>query len=113
MHVDDCFSILRNYGINDLLTFINSINENIQFADEKEENGNFAFLEATIIRYDNGSLNFKVYRKSTSNERYLDYNGSNRSSHKQDTAVALQKRSFTISEEAEKFQELMKVKKDL
>ena len=89
-YVDDCFSIVRNDEINDLLAYINSINENIQFTIEKEENGKLPFLDTTIIRNDNGSLYFKVYRKPTSNDRYLDYKSNNPSSHKQNTAVALQ-----------------------
>ena len=112
--VDDCFSIVRNDEIKDLFTHINSITENIQFTIEKEENGKLPFHDTAIIRSDNGSLNFNVYRKPISNHRHLDYNSSNPSSHKQNIAAALQKRALAICEgEAEKFQELMKVKKDL
>ena len=58
--VDDCFFNVRNDEINDLLTYINSINEYIQLTIEKEDEGKFPFLDTTIIKNDSGSLIFKV-----------------------------------------------------
>jgi len=113
-YVDDCFAIIKSNEVDDLLAYINGINESIQFTIEIEENGSLLFLDTNMIREDNGMLKFKVYRKPTSNDRYLDYKSNNPTSHKQNTAIALQKRAFTIcSDETDKFQELIKVRKDL
>ena len=81
---------------------------------EKEIDKSIPFLDILITKDNDGQLNFQVYRKSTSNDRYLDYNSCNPSSHKITTVKALLRRAFTIcSDEDSKIQELDKVRKDL
>ena len=67
-YLDNCYSTVRNDVNNDILIYINSINENIRFTNEKEEHGKLPLLDRTIIRNDSGTLYFKVYGKPTSNE---------------------------------------------
>ena len=109
IYVNGCFSIVIYYKINDL-TYIKRMKR-----DHTVQNWKWLpFIDTTIIRDDNGSLNLRVYRKPTPNGGYLEYNSSSPSSHKQDIAVALQKRAFTICEgQAEKFQEQLTIRKDL
>ena len=112
--MDDCFAVIPTDEIDEFLIFINSINSDIQFTVEKEIDKCISFLDIMITKDNDGKLNFQVYRKSTSNDRYLDYNSCNPASHKITTAKALLRRAFTIcSDEDSKIQELDKVRKDL
>ena len=100
--------------MDNLLCYINSINNNIQFTVEKEVDNTLPFLDINICKQSNGSLAFKVFRKQTSNDRYLDYHSHNPISHKINTVKALQRRAYTIcSDETSKLNELEKVKVDL
>ena len=95
-YVDDCLAIMKSSDIDLFLQHINSINNNIQFTVEKEQESQLPFLDVNIIRQSNGYMKFKVYRKPTSTDRYLDYNSFNPTSHKISTATALQRRAYTI-----------------
>ena len=52
--------------------------------------------DTEITKRADGSLDFTDYRKPTSNGRYLHYRSSNPASHRQNTAIVLQKRALTI-----------------
>lgn len=81
-YVDDCFVIVRNDQIDPLLSFINSINDNIKFTCELEQNSKLPFLDLLIMRNNDGSLNFTVYRKPTNSGKYLDFCSYSHHSHK-------------------------------
>ena len=66
------------------------------------------------MRQINGELKFKVHRKPTSNDRYLDFTSCNPINHTVTTIKALQRRAYTIcSDEELKAEELNTVRKDL
>ena len=88
-YVDDCFAVIRTSQIEDFLKFINTINTNILFTVERENNGTLPFLDIKIEKQLDGKLQFSVYRKPTSNDRYLDFNSNNPTSHKINTIMAL------------------------
>ena len=71
-YVDDTIVVLPKNNIGQFTNFINSVNTDIQFTCEVEQNGKLPFLDITIIRSDNGELSFDVYRKPTHTNRYLD-----------------------------------------
>ena len=86
----------------------------MKFTVEREVDSKIPFLDILIHRRDDGSLNFDVYRKPTSTDRYLDYNSYNPISHKMNTIKTLQKRAFTVcSDESNKIAELNLIKNQL
>ena len=78
-YVDDTF-VIWPHGRDTLdlfLEHLNSRDPSIQFTMEVEENGMLPFLDVHVIRKPDGSLTFKVFRKKTHTDRYLN----NRSHH--------------------------------
>ncbi|KFD47662.1 hypothetical protein M513_11453 [Trichuris suis] len=72
-YVDDIFVIIRDGKEEQFLHFLNSIRPNqTAFTMEKEENKTLAFLDALIIRTNQG-LKTRVYRKPTHTDKYLDF----------------------------------------
>ena len=80
--VDDCLAVVKTSEIDNLIAYINSMNNNIQFTVEKEVDNILQFLNINICKQNNGSLSFKIFRKQTSNDRYLDYHSYNQSAIK-------------------------------
>ena len=70
-YVDNRFAIFNTSQINEILIYINSINTNIQFTAELEVDKALPFLDINIMKQNDGSLQFSVHRKLTSNDRYL------------------------------------------
>ena len=73
----------------------NSIDPNIQFIIEYENDYKLAFLD-TIISRRNEKLCIDVYRKPTHTDRYLDYNSHHDRKHKANTARTLIHRALTL-----------------
>ena len=59
------------------LAFINSINDNIQFTSEFEQNGKLPFLDMEIIRQEQGNVKFSIYRKPTFSGTLLNFHSYN------------------------------------
>ena len=53
---------------------LNSINEHIQFTVEEENNGSISFLDTTVSRNENGSINTGIFRNATHTNKYLQFN---------------------------------------
>lgn len=68
--VDDSFSIIKKNAVETFHNALNSIDLNIQFSIEHENNDKLAFLD-TIITRQNGKLHINVYRKPMHTYRYL------------------------------------------
>jgi len=73
MFIDDIFVILKCNQVEPSFTHINTVNPNIRFTIEKEPEDNIAFIDVSINKNENGTLKFKVYRKPTHTNRYLNY----------------------------------------
>ena len=93
--VDDSFSIINKNAVSTFHDALNSIDPNIQFTLEYENNDKLAFLD-TIISRRNGKLCIDVYRKPTHTDRYLDYNSHHDRKHKATTARTLIHRGLTL-----------------
>ena len=64
-YVDDVITCVKNDHSTEVLSKINSINNNIQFTVEEESDSCLNYLDMKIIKKNNGSLKFDIYRKST------------------------------------------------
>jgi len=88
-YVDDILTAIPSNQIQEFLNHLNSINENIQFTAEIENERVIPFLDLKIHRKDDNSLSFSVYRKNTHTNRYLDSSSYHPLSHKVSTAKSL------------------------
>jgi len=73
-YMDDTFIIFNPTRTTKLTTFIDHINimhPTLKFTHEIEDNGALNFLDITVTRF-NKKLSFKVFRKPTNNDRYID-----------------------------------------
>ncbi len=71
--VDDTFVILKRNDLEHFHTIINSMNANIKFSREEEQNNQLPFLDVLIKRRRDGKINTSVYRKSSISDIVLHY----------------------------------------
>ena len=64
-YVDNTFTILHNYAIQEFTDHINSQSEHIKFTIEAEHGGQLPLLDTLVIVNDNGTPKTKIYRKHT------------------------------------------------
>lgn len=70
-YVDDCFAVVEEDKIDDTLNNLNSICSEIQFTIEVEENRKLAFLDLEIQRTFTNKIEFDIFRKNTTTERFI------------------------------------------
>ena len=77
-YVDDVLVVVpRSLNLEEKLDALNTVDPNIQFTLEKEQQGSIAFLDTEII-HDDHQVKFKVHRKPTNRECYVHfYSGHN------------------------------------
>ena len=94
--VDDILAIVPRDKIEETLNFINTINRSIQFEYETEENGMLPFLDLQILRTTAQDLKFKVHRKPTHKDIYLNADSNNPVAHKQAVIRSLVNRAYDL-----------------
>ncbi|KAK3731361.1 hypothetical protein QZH41_007154 [Actinostola sp. cb2023] len=82
--------------VDEFHTHLNSIDPNIQFTVETEEEGAISFLDTKTTRQDDGFMLVSVYRKPTHTDRYLDFNSHHHIQHKRSVAKTLLGRARNI-----------------
>ncbi len=80
-YVDDTFVIRNCNDLEHFHTIINSINANIKFATEEEQNNQLLFLDVLVQRHRDGQINTSVYRKSSTSDIVLHYRSYHPTSH--------------------------------
>ena len=72
-YVDDVLVVVPGEtDLEDKLRKLNNVHENIKFTMEVEEKGQMTFLDTCIVKTQN-FFKFKVHRKPTSREDYVDF----------------------------------------
>jgi len=72
-YVDDVLVVIpKDTDLDEKLTMLNAVNENVQFTIETERNDTIPFLDTCIVKAEN-RLKFKVYRKPTNKEDYVHF----------------------------------------
>jgi hypothetical protein len=106
--VDDIF-VIWPHGQEKLTEFLNhlsSLNNEIQFTMEQEEEGHLPFLDLDIYRKMDGSLGHKGYQKPTHTNLYLHQNSHHHPANKQLVLTSLIHRAKALCDEDSLTQEL-------
>ena len=70
-YVDDTFTVLHMNLIEEFTNHINSLDPNIKFMIEEEQDGWLPFLDTCVIVNDNGTLSTMIYHKPTQTDQYF------------------------------------------
>jgi hypothetical protein len=107
-YIDNTFVIWPHSQekLEDFLIHLNGLHNKIQFTMEKEEAGHLPFLDIDIYRKTDGSLEQKVYRKSTHTNLYLHQNSNHHPANKQPVFASLIQRVKALCDQDTLPQEL-------
>lgn len=100
-YVDDVISCVETSKSSSFLAYLNSVNVNIKFDMEMEENQCLNYLDLKIKRNQDNSLSFGIFRKETHTGKYLDFSSKNPTSHKRSVAYSLFNRCKQICDSKE------------
>jgi hypothetical protein len=110
-YVDDIFAIVKSRYINQVLADLNGFHPSVQITTEIEQNESIPFLDVLLTRKENAAFGFKVYRKQTHTDKYLNYNSHHHHSQKVSVIDTLVYRAFKICDEDNISDELHHIRK--
>ncbi|XP_072019409.1 uncharacterized protein [Amphiura filiformis] len=102
-YVDDILEIVAKDEVNALTDHLNQVDDtdSIKFTYEEEKDGKIPFLDALIVRRDDGSIKLLVYRKATHTDQYLNFRSHHPLHHKLGVVRTLMDRKNRIVTEDE------------
>ena len=71
--VDDILAIVEKSRARELLAYLNSQHDRIQFPMEEEHKGSLPFMDVKFTRESRGGLGTDVYQKPTHTNRYVQF----------------------------------------
>ena len=100
-YVDDTHTKLKKHHAQEFTDFLNSIDPDIKFTTEEEENRSLSFLDTLTSVKPDGSLKVSIYRKATHTDQYLSFLSNHPLQHKIGVIQTLYNRAETVITEDE------------
>ncbi|XP_066279172.1 uncharacterized protein [Branchiostoma lanceolatum] len=95
-YVDDTHTKLKKEYAHEFTEHLNSLDPDIKFTFESEENGSLAFLDTLTVVQEDRSIRVKIYRKPTHTDQYLNFQSDHPLDHKLGVIRTLFHRAETI-----------------
>ena len=95
-YVDDTLCYIKIDSVDYVLKMLYDFHRNIQFTYEVETDSKILFLDVLVIRDSNNNINRTVYRKSTNNDIYLNWESFAPEKWKRGTLKTLTKRPYDV-----------------
>lgn len=96
-YVDDIIIAANKNNIDSIFNTFNNIHSRLKFTLEKETNNSINFLDITLIKNINGSINTNWYRKHIKTDRYLNFNSFTTIKYKKSLITSLVDRAILLS----------------
>jgi hypothetical protein len=100
-YVDDTHTKQKKQHVQEFTDHLNSIDPDIKFTCEEEENNRLAFLDTTTVRQEDGSLKVDVFRKQTHTDQYLNFKSNHPLNQKLGVVRTLYHRANTVISDPE------------
>ncbi|XP_066275413.1 uncharacterized protein [Branchiostoma lanceolatum] len=95
-YVDDTHTKLKKAHAQEFIDHLNSLDPDIKFTSEKEQDRTLPFLDTLTTIQEDGSLRLSIYRKPTHTDQYLNFRSNHPLEHKLGVVKTLLHRADTI-----------------
>ena len=95
-YVDDTHCKLKKCYAQEFTDHLNSLDKDIKFTTEGEENNSLAFLDTLTVIQPDRSLKVQIFRKSTHTDQYLNFSSNHPIDHKLGVIRTLNHRAETV-----------------